>query len=190
MYATECEKYYSKGISVIPSDGKKVIISSFGQYSFRGPKRNEVNFFKKRYANNNVGLMLGPVNNLIAIDVDTDLKGVLSVVENEAPKTPCAKFGKKGITKFYKGVRPKNNMFITRKHGCMLEFLCSSKYTIVPPSIHPETNAPYRWVGSSVLDAYDDIPEIKPQHLQAIEHYMRSIGCEDLDEIRMKNNYD
>lgn len=186
MYAQECDAYLNKGFSVIPSDGKKVIVESFGQYSFRVPKLNEINYFKGRYKNKNIGFMLGPVNNMMVIDVDTDLKGVLDVVEKEAPATPVAKFGKKGISKFYRMTRKTNNMFVNKKHGCMLEFLCSSKYTIIPPSIHPDTLSPYEWVGGSILDNIEDIPEIKLSHLQKIEDYMRSIDCLDLDEIKKK----
>lgn len=186
MYAVECDSYLNKGISVIPADGKKVIVDSFGQYSFRIPKPNEINYFKKRYKNKNIGLMMGPVNNLMCIDVDTNLQGVMKVVEDEAPKTPVAKFGSKGITKIYRMSRKTNNMFVSRKHGCMLEFLCTSKYTIIPPSIHPNTGAAYKWIGGNLLDNLDEIPEIEFKHLKKIEDYMRSLGCEDLEEIKKK----
>lgn len=186
MFAKECDAYLDKGISVIPADGKKVIVDSFGQYSFRAPMANEIDFFKKRYMNKNIGLMMGPVNNLMCIDVDTNLKQVLDVVNKETPDTPVAKFGSKGITKIYRMTRKTNNMFIHKENGCMLEFLCSSKYTIIPPSMHPNTGEPYKWIGGSLLDNLDDIPVIKESHLKKIEEYMRSIGCEDLEEIRKR----
>lgn len=174
MFKDFCESYYSKNISIIPVKGKRVGVKNFGQYSHRVPSKKEIEIFKKTKADYNIGLMLGRVNNLMCIDVDTDRKDVLDLIENETPKTPVAKFGKKGITKFYRTTINFNESMCDLDHGCMLEFHGSSRQTVIPPSIHPETKNPYVWVGSNLLDSYEDIPPISSKSLIVIREYMRN----------------
>jgi hypothetical protein len=172
MFKEFCEDYYSRGISVIPVRGKKVGVSNFGQYSHRLPTRTEIDLFKKNKPDLNIGLMLGRVNNLMCIDVDTDLKDVMELIENETPQTPVAKFGSKGITKFYRTTLNYNDSMCSFDHGCMLEFHGSSRQTVIPPSIHPTTKNSYVWVGGNLLDNYEDIPTISYRNLKNIRDYM------------------
>lgn len=172
MFSEVCESYYSNDISVIPVKGKKVGVVDFGKYSHRLPYRNEIDLFKKTKGHYNIGLMLGRINNLMAIDVDTDLKDVMEFIDIETPETPVSKFGKKGITKFYRSTLNYNESMCDIDHGCMLEFHGTSRQTVIPPSIHPDTKSPYVWVGSSLLESLKDIPPITSKALSKIRDYM------------------
>jgi len=134
MFKEVCDSYYTKDISVIPVLGKRVGVKDFGQYSHRLPTKLEIKRFKDTKADYNVGLMLGRINNLMCIDVDTDLDDVLGLIESACPQTPTAKFGSKGITKFYRSTLNYNESFCSLEHGCMLEFHGTSRQTVIPPS--------------------------------------------------------
>lgn len=185
MFSEVCDEYYSKGISVIPANGKRVPVDNFGRYSHKLPDKAEIEFFKTRFRNHNIGVMMGPINGLMVLDVDTDDKRVMQFIHQNVPKTNVKKFGKKGMTLFYKAVRKTNAMYISKEGGCQLEFLCSSRYTVIPPSIHPETKRPYNWVGQDLLTGFDDIPEITENHLDKIDNYLREKhDCITLKEYR------
>jgi len=184
MYAELCDEYYAAGLSVIPSRGKKVAVPSFGQYSFRAPSRNEINFFKGRFPRGNIGLMLGRFNNMMAIDIDTDKKDVIDMIESVLPETPVEKRGKKGKTMFYRTSLDHNVMHVSKENGCMLEYLCSSKYTIIPPSVHPETKKEYVWLKGTLLDELDNIPELSKNSLKEINTYMNNkYKTKDLSDL-------
>lgn len=172
MYPEVCDAYDAAGLSVIPSRGKKVAVPSFGQYSFRAPKRHEIDYFKARFPKGTTGFMLGRFNNMMAIDIDTDKKDVIDMIESVCPETPVEKRGRKGKTMFYRTYFKDNLMHISKDNGCMLEYLCSSKYTIIPPSIHPVTKSPYVWTKGTMLDEIDNIPEISEISLKEINTYM------------------
>lgn len=174
MFEEFCERYYSRGVSIIPVKGKRVGVLDFGQYSHRLPNRTEIEVFKMTKGQYNIGLMLGRINNLMCIDVDTDREDVMELIENEAPATPVAKFGKKGITKFYRTTLNYNESFCSYDHGCMLEFHGTSRQTVIPPSIHPETKEPYVWAGKSLIEGLDEIPPIKPKALFKIKEYIQN----------------
>ena len=86
MFSELCDDYYAAGLSVIPTPGKVVVIPSFGQYSFRAPSRHEIEFFKGRFPKGNIGFMLGRFNNMMAIDIDTDKKDVIDMIESVLPE--------------------------------------------------------------------------------------------------------
>lgn len=172
MYGSLCDEYIAQGISVIPVLGKRVKIANFGQYSHRLPTKIEIELFKKVHGKRNIGLMLGPVHRLMGIDIDTDDKKVIGMIDSVTPLTPCEKFGSKGKTKFFRGNFKSNEMMFNLKHGCMLEFLCTSKQTVIPPSTHPKTKKNYKWLSSSLLSEIKNIPEITQDALDEIKDWM------------------
>lgn len=188
MFSEVCDDYYRAGLSVIPSRGKKVVIPSFGQYSFRAPSRHEIEYFKARFPRGTTGFMLGRFNNMMAIDIDTDRKDVIDMIESVVPETPVEKRGKKGKTMFYRTFFKENLMHVSKEHGCMLELLCSSKYTIIPPSIHVDTKKPYVWTKGTMIDEIKNIPSISEINLKEINTYMekkyKTKSLAQLNELR------
>jgi hypothetical protein len=173
MYGSVCDRYYRAGISAIPVKGKKVCTPNFGTYSHRVPNRHERTLWKRDYSDYNIGLMLGPVNGIMAIDIDTNNQDVMDVVKDIAGDSPCAKFGSKGLTLFYKSNHMKNEMLMNLEHGCMLEFLCTSKQTVIPASIHPRTGEPYKWIGGEIIENINSLPSVDGFKLNKIFKYMK-----------------
>ena len=105
-----------------------------------------------------VGLRLGtPLPDgtfLGALDVDrNEYVGVSRTLLGDPP---CGRFGSKGIAYF---VRYGPNVETTRyrikgddphKFGQVAELLCEGSLLVIPPTLHPSTSEPYRWVGAPI----------------------------------------
>lgn len=172
MYLEHSKEYLSRGISVIPCAGKKVCTRNFGHYANRLPNSNELKFFEANFATRNIALMMGRVNNLMCIDIDTNDQEVIDFVIGTCGET-VAKFGSKGMTYIYRTEDTfENKMFVSETKGCMLEFLCNGRFTVIPPSKHPNGNN-YVWKSANLLDSWDDLPVIAESQLDDVESYMR-----------------
>lgn len=109
-----------------------------------------------RYSDRGLGILTGTELSggyrLGAIDVDQD--AYVSVVETILGDASCAKRGKKGLTVF---VRYSDDLKSTKvtdgSGGGAIDILLGGKFSVLPPSIHPETGEPYIWIGSPLLDA-------------------------------------
>lgn len=114
----------------------------------------------KEFPHYNIGLVMGsPLpdgTTLAALDIDDDrliklghalLNGVVS-----------GRIGKKGIAIFCRAAKGvKNAKFRVQdgdKHGFgqVAELLAHKSLLVIPPSIHPEIDQPYKWVGQPLHD--------------------------------------
>jgi hypothetical protein len=80
----------------------------------------------------------------------------------------CGRIGKKSAV-FFVRVRGdlKNFEFRVRgeggaTYGKVAECLFVKKLCVIPPTVHPETDAPYRWIGPSLL-------AVRPEDLPIVE---------------------
>ena len=115
------------------------------------------------------------------MDIDDD--DLVDKVKHAIGSDQPAKKGKKGLTIF--GVAPKEltNAKIRRtdengkpKSAPSVEILALGAQTVIPPSIHPDTDQPYEWVGQDILQS-DSLPSITFGTVDEI----RAI-CTDKDE--------
>lgn len=112
-----------------------------------------------------IGLCLGPASGVIALDIDTDNPETLSV----APKSPVAKRGQKGETRFFKFNKDiLNDSSKLKTKG--YEVLSSGRQTVLPPSIHPVSKVPYKWTTqTTLLDIdVDDLPDLDLEALDVL----------------------
>jgi hypothetical protein len=90
-----------------------------------------------------IGVACG--RSLVCVDVDQEylLDPVLAIL----PPSQVQKKGRKGISLFYRGVTDKirSRNYRTKERVGLLDLLAEGKQTILPPSIHPDTNEPYFW---------------------------------------------
>jgi hypothetical protein len=93
---------------------------------------------------------------LVAIDVDTDDPEVLQKVAALLPPCCPRKRGAKGLTFFVRAKVDKKFSFpVALKFNggqCLVqnvEVLTHGQYTVLPPSIHPETQNQYEWIADT-----------------------------------------
>jgi bifunctional DNA primase/polymerase-like protein/uncharacterized protein DUF3987 len=102
-----------------------------------------------------IGVVGGKASHgLVAVDIDTDDTAIKTAIVKVLPATPVKKVGAKGETGFYYGpdIAASRSWNINGKRVC--DLIADGRQTVLPPTIHPDTGAPYRWVGNS-LDLYD-----------------------------------
>lgn len=114
-----------------------------------------LDMWRRRFADNGIGLLMGsPLpdgTRLGALDVDREEYVALARVLLANPI--CGRFGQKGVVFFVRyGRQLGNPEFRVRgkenaSWGKVAECLFEKKLCVIPPTIHPKTNAPYRWLG-------------------------------------------
>jgi hypothetical protein len=117
-----------------------------------------------------VGLLTGSPfpdgTTLGALDVDHDDYAPLARALLRDP--PCGRMGKKGAV-FFVRVRGRlsNPEFRVqgdqaKRYGKVAECLFEKKLCVIPPTVHPETKQPYRWIGRTLLEVdFNELPIVE-----------------------------
>jgi hypothetical protein len=122
-----------------------------------------------------VGVVCG--RGLIGVDIDTDDQEIIDAILSAIPHSEVKKVGAKGMTLFYRanGIESKSwNVDGTR--AC--DLIGPGRQTLLPPTLHPGTGQPYRWIGSEALEcsAVSDLPELTQEHVEAIGEALKPFG--------------
>ena len=109
-----------------------------------------------------IGVLGGPPSQgLIGIDIDTEDADILAALLTVLPPTPVKKSGARGETRFYYGPGIASQSWSIAGQR-MIEIVGPGRQTVLPPSIHPDTQAPYRWLTPDTLE------DLQPQELPAL----------------------
>jgi Bifunctional DNA primase/polymerase, N-terminal len=100
---------------------------------------------------------------LAAVDIDRD--DYVRVAQALLRSPPCGRIGAKGIAYLVRllGDGKYRALKVKGKGGAKVgEILCDSRLLVLPPTIHPDTKQPYRWIGRALLDVdYRELPLIE-----------------------------
>jgi Bifunctional DNA primase/polymerase, N-terminal/Protein of unknown function (DUF3987) len=109
-----------------------------------------------------IGVMGGPPSqDMVGLDIDTEVPKIVAALLTVLPPTPVSKAGAKGETRFYHGPGlPSRSWSLNGKR--MVEIIGPGRQTVLPPTIHPDTGEPYRWLGSRTL------VDVRPQDLPSL----------------------
>jgi hypothetical protein len=121
----------------------------------------------KTHASDGIGLLLGspfPDGTVLgALDIDND--DYVRVARTLLHQPPCGRIGARGILFFVriKGDTAYRELKIKAENGRPAvkvgELLVARRLAVIPPTIHPDTHAPYTWVGRALHEiAYTDLP--------------------------------
>jgi hypothetical protein len=119
-----------------------------------------------------IGLLMGSPfadgTRLGSVDIDRDdLVEMMSAILGHPP---CGRIGSKGVVYFVRWTGPDRNAnakfrFEGEEHqhaGPSTECLLHKNLCLIPPTIHPDTDRPYRWTGPSLLEVdYRDLPVLE-----------------------------
>lgn len=165
-------KYWDCGISVMPVKGKGDCEMKWQRWCERIATEMEQETFIKYKPNHNISLLTGEASGILAIDIDL-YKGTEDYEKINAlvPYTPCAKFGQKGITYFFKGNKDLKSLKVQK----IVDILWNGCHTVIPPSIHESTNKPYTWIGEDLLGSYQELPEINKETIDQIYRVAKEV---------------
>lgn len=176
-FSNSASTYREQGLSVMPcgpgtkfpgrftpADGwfKE---STWQKYCERLPTGFEMELWE-RWPDAGICLALGAASApagkiLVAMDIDTDEPAEVAAIRSVLPGSPVAKRGAKGETQFYLA-NPcvQNRPFNDGNKRRMLDLLAHGRQTVMPPTVHPDTGAPYQWLTPDTLESFDvaDLP--------------------------------
>ena len=151
MYLEFAPVYKDKGLVTTPLFGKRPFMDKWEEttldsvYEFRTyiNKNNKTIYLQK----SNIGLLCGSPSGVICIDIDTPDPEVQKIILDNLPETPVMKKGKKGVNFFYRhnGESTVNYKNPLLKKDNLFELISTGRQTVLPPSIHPDTNQAYEW---------------------------------------------
>ena len=115
---------------------------------------------------------------LLAIDVDVDDGPLIRCIEQAIaePNTPV-KRGKKGATYFIRGnYEQRSTKIKLNRNGKAIpaiDILGLGSQSVLPPSIHPDTNLPYRYIAGKPLHEIDfrTLPAFGPELVDEIRGF-------------------
>lgn len=167
------------------------------EYTRRMPTRFEIQLWSSSDAG--VCVVCGPGSKyLVGVDIDTDDPTIKKAIIAALPPTTVIKRGAKGETRFFRGPQienskswnipnPRDRKLPTelQKKFRACDLIGPGRQTLLPPTIHPDTNQPYAWTGAVALEDIDpaDLPEITPEHIAAIDAALKPFGFEEEPEF-------
>lgn len=145
LFKNNAPLLWQKGLPVIPlrPRGKEPIPINWTSYKDKMPLPQEQDHWLNNFPDSNIGLPLGPQSGCVAIDIDTENKTLINIINEICGYSPWERVGQKGkvLLYKYKGEKP---FKIKDVDGHMIcECLSSGNQVVLPPSIHPKTQKPY-----------------------------------------------
>ncbi|QDP60540.1 MAG: putative bifunctional DNA primase/polymerase [Prokaryotic dsDNA virus sp.] len=134
--------------------------------------------------------------NVIGLDLDTDRKDVAEALGRAVALSHVRRRGQKGWMGYYRpgggldGLTARvrwydPKVFTTGQDGTkhyspVVELLLHGTQSVLPPSIHPDTLAPYSWLTPDTLENCDisELPEIGGTDLAALDREFTKIGLQ------------
>jgi len=158
-------EYQEGGKSLIPVRGKISLVKNWQDFSKRLPSDDEIDSWELLNNVTGVAVVMGAATNICCVDIDEEDPLMLQKLLDACPHSPVVKKGKKGETRFFrlfddpKTFDPSmfgNKRAINNKRGKRaVDILLSGSYSVIPPSIHPDTNQPYVLTGEKLTSDYD-----------------------------------
>ena len=185
-YSIAGERLVQRGFSAIPiaPDSKAPgfyshqkgwrRMSSWSRYCDRLPTSDyEVPFWAEWP---DAGVGIAATHGINFADIDTINFKIVDVIKAILPPSPAIKTGQKGETLFYRADFPARHFDIDGER--VLDWLGHGTQTCVPPTIHPDICAPYRWTGFRHLQdlSPDDLPIVTAGHMAELVAGLEKLG--------------
>jgi hypothetical protein len=130
-------------------------------------KLGELDGWLEQFGHCGIGLVLGSPfpdgTKLAAVDIDRD--DYVRVTQALLRNPPCGRIGAKGIAYLVRlrGDGKYRALKVKGEGGAKIgEILCDNRFLVLPPTIHPDTEKPYRWIGRSLLEVdYRELPIVE-----------------------------
>ena len=159
MFGLYAKRLYELGWNIIPVHGKKPIIPYWAQYSDIPPSKYEIQRWINKHSNENIGVVLGGLSDIIALDIDISEESLCNDIKNLAEeifeKSPVTRYGRyPRCVLLYRG------SYIKTSVG-PVEFLSTGRQVVIFGK-HPITKKDYYYEDFSPLEVeIDDLPLIR-----------------------------
>ena len=189
VFALNAERYIEKLLSPLPivPGEKRPCIKEWDYYCDHQPEKRDILSWAQAFPGAGLGVALGTVidkatdSRLISADIDQDdlveqVKAQIFRNQQGGWKLFIGKQGKRGITVFARSIGLLPGQKISNGAGMAVELLSRGQQTVIPPTIHPNTGEPYRWLSNHTLLNADlmRLPVITPELWQRIKFAVSS----------------
>jgi len=177
IFRDNAPRHWAAGLPVVPLYGKAVKIPSWSTYCNQMPPEELRNAWLSGEMGTNMGLPLGPQSGLLALDVDTDEPAVHAMIEKLLPPSPWKRVGKKGAVYMFKYTGERTFRIKDVEGNTILECLAQGAQVVLPPSIHPDTKAPYR-ANADLVDVLHQVVPLPPSAEVLLRGALIELGYE------------
>lgn len=145
IFSREAPKYWAANLPAIPltERAKRPAITRWQTYADAFPSLEERGVWLATFPDGNIGLPMGPLANLVAVDIDTDDPRIIAALNHILPDTPWERKGAKGMVRIYKWSGERTTRIAGSDGSMICKVLAKGTQIVLPPSIHPDTNRPY-----------------------------------------------
>lgn len=171
--------FYEAGFNIMPLHGKRPV-GEWGELQRRRATLQNVTRFLNNHPNANLGIVCGELSGVTVVDVDIsgdfDMEAFGKFLK--AYPTPLmVQTGSGGWHLYYAYANVKNAVK-TQVMGLALDVRSQGGYVVCPPSIHPDTQMPYRFINlndpseeldlETILSLRDNLPPLPPPLVEAL----------------------
>lgn len=179
IYGEYAHKYLAKGLSVMPVVGKGVpVIREFTPIAEHGIDDELLDTLAETHPEKNIGLLMGGKSGLVGFDLDYDGERASeyeAMVRAILPPIAIEKIGRKGFTAFFSSDLKSSKKTKSDRVGdkikvtTFFEILSTGRYTIIPPSIHPDIDRAYYWSKNNLLEFdLENLPNLNQETVDAL----------------------
>jgi hypothetical protein len=126
-----------------------------------------------------IAILLGQISgDAVGIDIDTTDPKIHTAILEAIPPSPVRKQGAKGETLFYRASEPLPSKTWKIAGETIVELLSTGRQTVLPPTIHPDTNQPYRWLTADTMESVPpaELPELTAAVIERLTEVLRPFG--------------
>src|ERR1700749_1446973 len=138
--------------------------SNWQRFSKQRPTPEEIELWKT-WEGIGIGIPLGELNGLVALDLDNDTDNLHAQILSIVPDSPVKKKGAKGFTAFYKYTGDIPHKLSWNKDGVRVAEVLSQGQQTVVEGDHPQ-GMQYQWLGPRLGEA--ELPPLTLEHVSAI----------------------
>jgi P4 family phage/plasmid primase-like protien len=164
IFAETAPAYFAKGLPVIPLQerDKRPLPKNWSQWHDRQVEPQQQREWLLGLPNSNIGIVLGEQSGLCVIDIDTDDPAIIRIIKSLVPTSPWERVGKKGMVLAFKYNGIATFRIKDVEGNTLVEMLSTRTQVVLPPSIHPSTQAPYI-ATCNLLDVIDELPVLNTE---------------------------
>ncbi|GAA6176919.1 bifunctional DNA primase/polymerase [Sulfitobacter pacificus] len=121
--------------------------------------------------------------NIIGLDLDTDRKDVAEALHKAITPPEVRRRGAKGWLGYYRPGEGLDGLtarvrWYDKDGGVVVEVLLHGTQSVLPPTIHPDTQKPYTWLTDESLESTDisELPVFSGTDMDALDREFTAIG--------------
>jgi putative DNA primase/helicase len=185
IFANTAPAYYAAGLPVIPlySREKRPVPQDWSRYFDHPVEPEQQQDWIQGVAQGNIGIVLGPQSGISMLDIDCEDEGLIALIRSLVPASPWKRIGQKGMVLAFKYSGLKTFRIKSAKGESLCELLSDRTQVVLPPSIHPKTQQPYK-ANCELLSVLDQLPVLDSQ----IENILRGAFKEAGVELSMSGS--